>query len=294
VYEQVKSLAFSTIFITISWILYYELNTYAIAALSGVHAVAYYSIGLTCLSFFRSIFGTLFNPFAARFNHLVALNDDEGLKKMYQAIICVMMPAVVFPILSIFFLSKPFVLSWVGDAFAESVISVKLLVLSNILAFISYPSNLLLIARKKIKSLYVLAALQPVIFWGGIALCYGHFGYISFAFFTLLSFLISGVIYTWLSIRYLKLNVIYFTQRFILPVLPSVLLMSILLPIISIYLPHTKSKINLVFTVSVGGLVSLLALIVYFFVSVAFRQQVTNVARRFFPGKQQMPDIHGQ
>ena len=52
IYQSIKGLAFNSLYVTIAWILFYEIDPYAIAKLSGAEAVAYYSIGLTCLAFF--------------------------------------------------------------------------------------------------------------------------------------------------------------------------------------------------------------------------------------------------
>jgi len=60
IFQSIKKLAFGSLYVTVAWVLFYEFDPYVIAKLSGAEAVAYYSIGLTCLAFFRSIFGTLF------------------------------------------------------------------------------------------------------------------------------------------------------------------------------------------------------------------------------------------
>ena len=168
--KYIKELAFSSLYVTIAWVLFYELDPYVIAKLSGAEAVAYYSIGLTCLAFFRSIFGTLFNPFNARFNHFVAINDFNGLINFNKTVMCILLPAVVFPTLSLAILSKPFVFAWVGDKFNQSVMIVTFLALCNVFGFIAYPSGILLMATKKIKLLYIIATAQLIIYWGGIAI----------------------------------------------------------------------------------------------------------------------------
>ncbi|QJB34106.1 lipopolysaccharide biosynthesis protein [Chitinophaga oryzae] len=280
-FKEIKALALSTFFITLSWIIYYELDIYAIARLSGAQAVAYYSIGLTCLSFFRSIFGTLFNPFSARFNHFVALNDEKGLRSLYKTVLCVMLPPVVFPIIAIASLSKPFVFSWVGSNFSDSVQIVRLLVLSNILAFISYPSGMLMVANKNIKALYFLAILQPVLFWGGISLLFPFIGYLAFSYFTLLSFMVSGAIYLWISLKFLRMNLLNFLGTVIRPaVLPVLAMLLILIPL-SAYLPQEKSKLNLLLTVFAGGTAALIALVIYYFTSTIFCDYIKNIYYKF-------------
>lgn len=276
-YNETKSLALSTFFVTISWILYYEMDIYAIARLSGTRAVAYYSIGLTCLSFFRSIFGALFNPFTARFNHFIALNEEEGLKNLYKTVICVMLPVVVFPILSLACLSTPFVFTWVGKDFAESIPVVRVLVLSNVLAFIIYPSSILLIARKEIKALYYLAIVQPLLFWAGIAIFYSYAGYLTFAYFKLTAFIISGMVYLWLSLKFLNLKLFSFLNIVIKPAILPVILIICSISFLSSYLPQEKGKFNLILVVAEGAGVSAVAMGLYYFTSLVFRNYIKNI-----------------
>jgi O-antigen/teichoic acid export membrane protein len=283
IYDEVKTLAFSSLFVTISWILYYELDIYAIAKLSGAESVAYYSIGLTCMAFFRSIFGALFSPFTARFNHFLALDDMEGLRKFYKTIIVVLLPVVVFPVLSLFFLGKPFVYSWVGEKFSDSVLIVRLLVLSNVLAFITYPCGILIMARKKIKVMYYLAAIQPLIFWGGVIITLPLIGYISFAYFKLAVFLINGGFYLWASVKFLELKTTSFLKDILMPSILPIAIVFLVIYLLHPYLPVEKNKLNLVVVVGVGGLASGLAVIAYYFTAATFRNSVNNVISKLLP-----------
>lgn len=282
-YSEMKSLALSTFFVTISWIIYYELDIYVIAKVSGAGVVAYYSIGLTCLSFFRSVLGALFNPFTARFNHFIALNDDNGLKNIYKTVLHVMLPIAVFPIIAIAGLSRPFVLSWVGNNFEASIPVVCLLALSNILAFINYPSGMLLVAKKNVKALYSLAVFQPVFYWIGIALTYPHFGFIVFGWFTFISFMISGAFYLWVSMQFLEVDLIWCFRRIFLPALIPVLLVLGLYYFITPYLPHTQSKGNLLIVVATGGIGSILGGMIYYVVSIPFRNYINHIYFKYRP-----------
>lgn len=279
-FNEIRPLALSTLFITISWILYYELDIFSIARLSGAKAVAFYSIGLTCQSFFRTILGTLFNPFAARFNHFIALQDQAGLKRFYASVLNLMLPAVVFPILSIVCLAQPLVYAWVGSGFKESVNLVRVLALCNILGFISYPAGILLIAKKETSKMYVLAIAQPVIFWVGVALCFSHFGYQVFAWFQLLAFIISGLVYVWYSQLFLQIKTWAFLRSTVLPGLAPAVLLIAGLWMASSYLPLEKGKLNLVIVVVTGGVLSLLATGIYYLTAPAFRKYVNNILQK--------------
>src|SRR5215831_4483480 len=109
IYSETKKLAFGTLFLTIAWIFFYELDPYVLARITDPSTVAIYAVGLTLLSFYRSIFGALFNPFSIRFNHLIGINDTSSLKSLYSMVIVVMLPLVLFSILSLFIVIKTFI-----------------------------------------------------------------------------------------------------------------------------------------------------------------------------------------
>src|ERR1019366_8639525 len=64
VFYKTKNLALTSLYLTITWILYYELDPVIIGKFIGARQVAIYAIGLTILSFYRGILGILFSPFS--------------------------------------------------------------------------------------------------------------------------------------------------------------------------------------------------------------------------------------
>jgi len=245
IFNHTKVLAFSTLFGTIAWILYYELDSIAIGRIIGVEAVAIYAIGFTILNFFRSILGVFFSPFSARFNHFVGLGNIDEFKSFYNHVITIMFPLVVFPIIAIFIMAKGLTISWVGIEYTESVIIVKLLIFCNILGFISYPAGMMLYACEKIKQIYFISAIMPLIFWIGILFTVNLWGIKSFAIFKIIVFFISGIIYLYFSLKYLETSIIKFINNIVIPYLPGLIIMGIFLWFFKDYFIDTKSKLNL-------------------------------------------------
>lgn len=273
-FKKTKSLAFASLFVTFSWILYYELDTVAISKLFGAKSVADYAIGLTVLSFFRSIFGILFSPFNVRFNHFIGSNDEKSLKSFYLQIVTFLAPIVVFPIISIFLFAKSIVLVWVGENYLFSVPIVKLLVLCNIFAFITYPTNFMLIAKERQKALYLINILIPIVFWVGIALSLNYLGINSFAVFKLVSFSLSALFLYRLMISYLHLSILDSITKIFIPMFWPIILLILFFLLVNNYLPLEKSKINLLIVSVVMGLGIIVSFITQYFLSENWRIQI--------------------
>lgn len=227
-FDRTKSLAISALFLTLCWVLYYELDSVTLGKFLGPEAVACYSIGFTLLSLIRTFLGIFFSPFSARFNHFVGLNDMNGLKKIFLDIVKMSFPIVVFFLLPLFLFSKDFVVAWVGSDYDEALISVKLLLLCNLFAFVNYPMGMLLMARQRLKAMYFSSALLPIVFWTGVVFTIGSLQEVSFSLFKLVAFTISSIVYIVLMLRYFEISLWLFVKKTVLPYIPGIMAVLIL------------------------------------------------------------------
>ena len=265
VFAKTKTLAFTSLYLTFTWILYYELDPTAIGKLLGAKQVAIFAIGLTILSFFRSIVGILFSPFNARFNHFIGNHDEVGLKTFFTTVTTIVAPIIIIPIITVCLMAKPLIINWVGMEYYDSISISRFLILCNVYAFITYPTSLLLMAQERIKEMYLVNTLIPLIYWTGIALCYSKFGLNSFAFFKFVAFSISAIVYFFILKRYLALSLGQSFQRYIRPILFPVIFLFVTALLITDYLPNEKSKWNLFIVATSTGLMILVCfLLVYF------------------------------
>ena len=280
IFHKTKSLAFSVLFITLTWVLYYELDSIAIGKMLGANMVAVYAIGLTILGFVRSLLGVFFAPFAARFNHFIGLEQEENLKNFYKHVITITFPLVVFSITAITIMAKGIVISWVGNGYEQSIEIVRWLMLCNILGSISYPAGILLVAKKRVKQMYFVNAIMPVIFWSGIIVTVSSWGVTSFAIFKFAAFTISGMVYLYLSLRFLDMTLWRLVKEIILPYLPGVIILAIALLLMADTFTGEKNKINLLINgmVIIGGIS--MALLISFFISSAMKNYVINLLHK--------------
>lgn len=253
IFRQTKSLAFASLFATLSWVLYYEFDAIAIGKILGSNAVAIYAIGLTMLSFLRSLLGVCFSPFSARFNHFIGVGQTEELKHFYCHIMVIMFPVVVLPLTAVAVMAKGIVISWVGAEYEQSIAVVRWLVLCNVLGFVSYPAGILLLAREKIRMMNIINALLPVLFWGGVILTVGTLGVTSFAMFKFIAFVCAGLAYVYFSARFLDWSMRMFLRRIVLPYLPALAVMiAALLPLREVCIDG-KNKLNLLMNMFLTG-----------------------------------------
>lgn len=271
-YNKTKKLAFTSIFLTLCWILYYELDTFAIAKIFGAHSVAIYAIGLTIITYFRSVFGIIFTPFIARFNHFVGVMDREGLKLFFVKVIVLFLPITIFPVLTVYFTVDNFILSWVGDQYTTSISIAGVLVLSYIFSFITYPSGILFLANERIRALYITSALQPIVFWCGVMLTKDILGLHSFAYFKFLAIFIETIVYSIIVLKYLEVNVLQFLKQIFLPVLLPFSLVVAALFLFKPFLPSTLGKLNLFYYFMAIGVINLLGVAAYYFTSLVFKE----------------------
>ncbi|SEL00641.1 Membrane protein involved in the export of O-antigen and teichoic acid [Chitinophaga rupis] len=279
-YKKTKKLAFSSILLTVCWILYYQLDPFVIGKLAGVKLVAIYAIGLTITTYLRSLFGIIFSPFIARFNHYIGLKNEEGLKRIFSHVLIVTLPITVFPSLCIFLTTKALILNWVGPDYITSVTITQFLVLCFIFNFITSPAGILIMAYEKVKLIYITSALLPIIFWLGIAATYTFLGLFAFSLFKFLSFFVVAVIYLVISCRVLNLKLAPFAKKVLLPAVLPICIMIVITQMIKAYIPVGHNKINLLYYTIINGLICLIGIIAYFLSSPVFKEYVMMIVNR--------------
>ncbi len=275
IYHKTKKLAYSGLYIIIMWILFYELDQAVISKLIGPRSVAIYAIAFSFSSIFRSIFGIIFSPFTFRANHLI--DNQERFNKFCKDVFVITAPLVIIPTISLVLIAKPFVLTWVGDSYKDSILLARLFPLTFTLSFISYTVTIILLAKEKIKEMYVISTLQPFIYWLGILLTYSKFGLLSFGIFKLLATLIAEFYCLNLLMKYLNISLKDLFKMFI-STFYSVLFIIFILSFLNIYFfPLVKSKSNLLIVLFSNGVCILLSFVIQYFSSNFFRVTFKNI-----------------
>lgn len=226
-YRITSKLAYSGLFGTIMWIIYYELDRVVIAKYFGQNSVAIFTVSLTFLTLFRTIFGILFTPFSTISNYYIGLNDDKGFNDFLKNLLILTAPLTILPCIIVSLLSKQILINWLTEDYIESVELTMFFSSVFIFSFITYTSNFYLIAKEKLQESILISFIIPIIYWLGIYLFYNKFGLLSFPYFKLISTFLNTIFYMHILAKYIKIDYVFYFKSILLPMSPSFLILGL-------------------------------------------------------------------
>lgn len=277
IYDATRRLAFSSLYVTLAWVVFYEFDTLFIGKTLGAERLAFYSVALALATFFRTLSAIVFTPFRARINHLVALNDEPGVRELYRRVMVVTLPASMFPVISLIVLMKPFVSTWVGDRYLPSVLIAQMLIFAYVDGFSGNPAAYLLTAQERVRELNLIGSVPPIVLWGSVVLTIHLLDVTMFGFFKFAATLPVQLFGLVISARCLKMTGAEFFNRILSPaILPSAFL-TVLLFWLKDLMPLEKNPVNVAAVVATGAAASALALLIYYWRSSEFRAAVLAV-----------------
>ncbi|HCF03062.1 oligosaccharide flippase family protein [Flavobacterium sp.] len=176
VFAKTKKLAFSSLLLTIAWILYFEMDTLILSKFYGVQTVAIYAVAVVFLNFLRNLYNTLFGPYNAYFYRFTAVNDIEGLNNTFITLMKWSFPLIVLPSLALILNMKTIIHIWVGTLYDKSILISQMFVFTIALTAICVPISYYFIANSFNKSIRFLALLLPLVFYSSLVL-FDFFGF---------------------------------------------------------------------------------------------------------------------
>ena len=165
IFKQTKKMAITSITITGTWILYYELDSVYASKLYNVQTAAFLAIGITLLTFSRSLMNMFFGPFQVKFNQLRGLKDEKALSYWFLRLIEWSFPISIIPTIVIIILMRPLIVSWIGFDFIESIVIGRILIATLFAAFLLGPISYLAMAREKYKFLLISSITLPLFYF---------------------------------------------------------------------------------------------------------------------------------
>lgn len=259
-FNMMKKLSFTSLGMTFSWILCYELDLIYIGRIFSITDVAYFSVCLTLINFLRNIFGVIYGPFAQRFNHYVALNEMADFKRLLRSLVSYTFPLCLCITSFLFIFSNWFLVFWVGAEYVPSIPILKVMSFFVLFTFVTQPGAYVCTSTEQFRLLNISAIMCPVVFYLSVIVLYKmNVGIISFAIAKLAMSLVNTIIYFRAISKYV--NVYSCIKIF----LPSIIVILIIYSVSTILTPllfpdFVKSKLylaELMFLMCIYGVIYL-------------------------------------
>ena len=273
-----KKLAYSSLFLTVAWAIYYELDLILIGKWYGPEQVAIYAIGFTFLNFLRSLWNSVFSPFAQRFNHFVGLKNEVELKKLIIRMIDYTMPLCIIVTVILLVVAEPIVLFWVGEKYTESILILQGLIVSSAFGFVTNPASYYFTAKTKYKYIYITSLVLPVVFILCILLLNSNLGILGVSISKTLAMFAGFFIST---IGLLNIcNPLKTIKKWFMPLLILSLLIIYTLPTLinSIFFNFEKNSFNLIFLLFI---IAILIIGSYFLILISKKKQRADMKRMY-------------
>lgn len=276
-YNLLSSLAYAGFFVTICWIFYYELDSIFISKVWGASSAAIYAVAFSILSMFRTLFGSLYSPFNSRFNYFTGLGEKKGLDDFMKYIIEFYIPFTIVPIIAVLIMAKPFIISWVGDSYIDSVRLVQFFMLGILFTFISTPAGQYIVSLQKTKVLYINSIVILMIYWIGILLFMDTLGLMILSIMKAIALLVSSVYITIIVFNLMKESLVNYLltllKTYTIPTLLSILLFYN----VRSYLLYCHSKQALFFNIVLIILLSIISFSLFLIFSKIHRNKMIEM-----------------
>jgi len=277
IYSKIKGLAYGSLILTISWVLYYEIDSIVIAKIASLKDVALFSVCLSLMTFARSLFGIIYNPFSVKFNHYIGLGSTDKLNAAYRTVILFGVPLSIFATLIVVFSMDKLILLWVGSQYEPAISIIKIMFLIYLFNFVTSPGGIAVVAKNKLKEMYFVSIFLPLIYWVGVVFTFNRLGILSFAIFKLVAFALYAIFYLYFSSRYMAVDWKDFVSKNAIGIVLGVVIIGVISSTIGPLLPVKKSVAHLLIYFSyVGGLFTLTCL-AFFAFSKDFRNSLTSL-----------------
>lgn len=269
VYDLTKAMAMTSVVVTISWMLYYEFDLIYVSKLYTPEMVAIFAIGITMLTFSRSLMNAFLGPFQTKFNHLRGMKEDDKLNQYFLLLINWAFPISILPALTIIIMMQSLIISWIGSAYIDSIWISRILICNLFFSFLSVPISYLAMAKEKFRFIFISSVFLPLFYFTFFFILYKPIGYFSIPTAKVLTILVNLIVTIYLLrdiIAHSLLSVMIKLFRYM--VLPFVLLIGLLF-LFYPYWGHPSGK-NIYFflrIVSIGGISTILSMLLYYFIN---------------------------
>lgn len=269
-YQKGKKLAFSSFALTLSFIVYHELDLIIIGTWFGIQEVAIYAIGFTFLNFVRNLWNILYSPFSQRLNHFSGQGLTEQIGVMLSKIFEYTLPLYVVLVTTLVLGAEYLVAYWVGEDYYSSIIIFQILMISTVFGVVTMPASYYYVSCLKYKYINLLAVILPLVFYLVILLTSSSLGFESIAVAKVAVSVVSALV----AIKGLKglFSISGIVKKSALPIFTFLIMAYYLLPIIIrlVFVEPHKNTENLVIYLA---FLSIVVVVSYFLIILSSKER---------------------
>ncbi|QIH39493.1 oligosaccharide flippase family protein [Flavobacterium sp. Sr18] len=264
IYNKTKRLAAATMISTLSWIVFFQIDSFIISKHFGITSVAIYAIPYFLLTFISNLYNTIYYPFLFRFNHFIVSKNDDRLYEFISKIFEFSFPIFLLPITVLILLMKPLIIGWVGFGYDDSILVGQVLIASVFFLYITMPYNYLLLSLEKTRILNVNSLILPLVFIALLFLLKKEFSLLAIAIAKTSAFIISAL-YLYLSYKVKGFNLFNFILKRIVCIVVSLTILFVSYYFLAPFLENIKPKnpLSMVKTIIVGLIICTLSMSAY-------------------------------
>lgn len=262
-FDKTKVLAFSTIISTVSWIIFFQFDSFIISKLFGISSVAIYAIPFFLLTFINNLYNTIYYPFLFRFNYFIVSKNYNKLFEFITKIFDLTFPIFIIPITVLILLMKPLIISWVGAGYNDSVLIGQILIISMFFIFINMPYTYLMISLEKTRILNINSLILPLVFLTLIFVLKNTSSLLAVAIAKTSAFFLS-TLFLYFSFKITNFRFFYFIYKRILSIVFSLITLILFYYLFYSYLKiEPNSTTSIVKTIIFGFILASISFIVY-------------------------------
>ena len=279
IFDLTKNMAIASIVISVSWILYYELDLLYVSKLYSTSVVAFFAIGVTILSFSRTLMNIIFSPFQAKFNHFRGLKDEKSLNKIFFQIIELSFPICTIITIIILVLMKPLIISWIGIEYVKSVLIGKILITTLMFSFLLVPISFLAFAREKYFFIKINAVSLPFFYFLFFFIFQFQFEELAIPISKALTIFFNLILNLFFIKRIINESIVPVLKRIFRDIIIPLILLTILLFVLEPFwnIGFDKQLKNFLQVVSVGGFAGIISISTYYYLNTNCRKLIWGV-----------------
>ncbi len=114
-YRKMKGLAYSSLFSTVLFILYYEMDLIVASQLYSLESVGWYALAFSLMNFVRTLSSIIYSPLLSYVNRLLGKDGKENIKEKFSYIVIVTVPLFMATTTVLVPGSEGLIFQWLGN-----------------------------------------------------------------------------------------------------------------------------------------------------------------------------------